>query len=305
MLYIPDFIEKGDTIYILSISRKVDQEELALSIDFFEKNGLKVILGKTIGTSDYQFSDTDSNRAKDFQFALDHPEVKAIFFARGGYGAIRVIDRVDWTKFVKKPKWLCGFSDVTVVHNRVNQFYGIQSLHCPMPITFKENTANALNSMMKAIEGAYPSISFPAHPLNTGIEAHGEIIGGNLSILYSLLGTHNGFQANNRILFVEDLDEYLYHVDRMMMSIKLAGKLKGVSAILVGGMTEMKDNITPFGKSAEEIILEHALEFQIPVFFGIPAGHLADNRPLILGAEVMLSTEGNMVTVQYKNSRTQ
>jgi muramoyltetrapeptide carboxypeptidase len=229
-----------------------------------------VSLGTTIGLEDHQYGGNDKVRAEDFQAALDDEEVKAIWFARGGYGSIRVLENIVWNQFIENPKWLIGFSDMTIWHNQVNQYYGIQTLHAIMPLTFPKASAEAKNLLAENLSGNFPAINWSINPNNKKVDtAEGEIIGGNLSILYSLLGTKSGFNTNGKILFIEEIDEYLYHIDRMMMSLKLAGKLDGLKALVVGGFTDIKDNEIPFGKSYEEIILEHTKDYNYPVFFGL------------------------------------
>ncbi len=201
---------------------------------------------------------------------------------RGGYGSLRLIDQLDFSGFIKSPKWLVGYSDITVIHARLQQL-GFESLHASMSINFNDNTPEALQSLFNALENKPEVITFETHPLNRYGQVEAEVVGGNLSTLYSLLGSGLFPETTGRILFLEDLDEYLYHIDRMMLALKRAGKLKNMAGLLVGGMTDMNDNRIPFGKTAIEIIAEHTDEYHYPRCFGFPAGHLKDNRALILG----------------------
>jgi muramoyltetrapeptide carboxypeptidase len=297
----PPSLNSGDEIRILTTARKVVQEEIVEAIAWAENLGFKVTLGTTMTQSDHQYGGTDGQRADDFQAALDDPNVKAIWFARGGYGSIRIFDMINWDTFIQNPKWLIGFSDITIWHNLVNQFYGIQTLHTLMPITFPTSTEISKELLAKNIKGEFPSIEFNSNPSNHNLKSfEGEIIGGNLSILYSLLGTKSGFNSNGKILFIEEIDEYLYHIDRMMISLKNAGKLSGLKGMIVGGFTDIRDNTIPFGKTYEEIIIEHCSEFGYPIIFDFPAGHIEDNRPIVLGSEVYFTIDGKL-KMEYKN----
>lgn len=283
MLLRPPYLKEGDTIIILSTARKITIEEVTPAIQLFESWGLKVKLGKTIGLSDNQYAGTDAEREADLQQAVSDPEVRAIICARGGYGTVRMMDNIDWTGMLNHPKWFTGFSDMTYIHIHLNQTLGVQTLHSSVPVFFPKNTPEAVDSIRKQLFGESLPFSVNAHPLNRQGTGRGTLIGGNLSILYSITGTKSGFNTAGKILFLEDIDEYLYHIDRMMMNLKRSGKLQDLAGLIVGGMTDMKDNAIPFGKNAEEIIAEHVAEFNYPVCFGFPAGHIPDNRAIILG----------------------
>ncbi|MCB0510308.1 MAG: LD-carboxypeptidase, partial [Bacteroidetes bacterium] len=274
----PNYLKKKDKIAILSTARKISKLELEFAINLLEEWGLEVVLGASIGEEYHQFAGDDKFRAHDFQEHLDRSDIQAILFARGGYGSIRIMDYLDFTAFTKNPKWLIGYSDITIIHALVNNYLGIQSIHASMPINFAGNTKQSLESLRKALFGEKLSLSFERSSLNREGEIKGEIIGGNLSILYSLLGTKSSFNSDNKILFIEDLDEYLYHVDRMFLALKRANKLNQIKALIVGGMSDMKDNAIAFGSTAEEIILEHCKEFDFPICFNAPYGHLSDNQ---------------------------
>lgn len=295
----PPALKSNDQIRILTTARKVSLEEIQEARNWLEGLGYVVSLGTTIGLEDHQYGGNDKVRIEDFQAALDDEEVKAIWFARGGYGSIRVLEHIQWEKFIQKPKWLIGFSDMTIWHNQVNQFYGIQTLHAIMPLTFPKAIDEAKQLLAENLSGHFPTIKWQIHPSNRySGTTEGEIIGGNLSILYSLLGTKSGFNTNGKILFIEEIDEYLYHIDRMLMSLKLAGKLDGLKALVIGGFTDIKDNEIPFGKSYEEIILEHTMDFNYPVVFGFPAGHIDDNRPIALNSRVRIEG-GDEMNMKY------
>ena len=294
MLLRPPYLQKGDTVVILSTARKITTDELSSAIVLFESWGLNVRLGKTIGLEYRQFAGNDEQRKVDFQEAIDDSTIKAVICARGGYGTVRMMDDIDWTGLLKSPKWIVGFSDVTYLHIHLNQTLGVQTLHSSVPALFHRNTPEAIDTIRKQLFGEVVNFEVPAHPLQRNGEAKGVLIGGNLSILYSITGTKSGFNTAGKILFIEDIDEYLYHIDRMMMNLKRSGKLNDLAGLIVGGMTDMNDNPIPFGATAIEIIAEHTAEFNYPVCYGFPAGHIADNRAIVLGkvTELNVSTSG-------------
>lgn len=293
----PPILTPGDKIALISTARKIRKEEIAFAIDLFEKWGLEVILGKTIGAEENQFAGTDELRAKDLQEMMDDAEIKAIVCARGGYGTVKIMDYLNFTGFTLNPKWIVGYSDVTILHAHINNYLDISTLHATMPINFESNSLESLESLKNCLFGKAALIEFRPSPINVKGDTKAKVIGGNLSILYSILGTKSGFNPDNRILFIEDLDEYLYHIDRMLMAMKRAGKLAKLKGLIVGGMTKMNDNQIPFGKSAEEIILEHCQEYGYPICFNAPIGHLEDNRALILGKEITLKINDKSVLI--------
>lgn len=292
-------LKTGDEIAIVSTARKINKDEIALAIKLFESWGLIVKLGNTIGLAYHQFAGTDQQRAMDFQQMLDNKNIKAIICARGGYGTVRILDFLDFTQFNLNPKWIVGYSDVTILHAHINTYLGYQTLHATMPINFESNTEESINSLKSALFGKTYPINFKTRKESILANTEGIIVGGNLSILYSILGTKSGINTDNKILFIEDLDEYLYHIDRMMMALKRAGKLSKLKALLVGGMTKMNDNTIPYGKTAEEIVLEHSKEFGYPVIFDVPAGHITDNRALIFGKKVKIECENDKVKIAF------
>ena len=221
---------------------------------------------------------------------LDDAEIKAIFCARGGYGSVRIIDLLDFSSFRESSKWVVGYSDITVFHSHINKHFGIQTLHAAMPINFPEGKKNDSLSSLKAIlEGQNTAYTMPENDLNRQGKANGQLCGGNLSMLYSLSGTASDIDTEGKILFIEDLDEYLYHIDRMMMNLKRSGKLDKLSGLIIGGMNDMNDNEIPFGKTAYEIISEAVAEYSFPVLWGFPAGHIPENLALVMGGEYELS----------------
>lgn len=298
---IPKHLKKGDKIGLVCTARSFILEELEPALKLIEAKGYQAVIGETIGKSYHQYGGTDEERLKDFQMMIRNPEIRAIWIFRGGYGTIRILDKIDFTGFMNDPKWIIGYSDVTVLHNYLNNFLGIASLHATMPINITGNTVESIETLFDLLEGKRNPLTFQKHPYNiySGMPLKGKLIGGNLSILYSLLGTKTGFDTHQKILFLEDVGEYLYHIDRMMISLKNAQKLQQLKGLIVGGMTEMNDNAVPFGKSAEEIILEHTKEFGYPVIFGFPAGHITDNRALLMGEQITVCEAENEIILSY------
>tara|TARA_B100000287_G_scaffold413196_1_gene444453 strand:- start:237 stop:1127 length:891 start_codon:yes stop_codon:yes gene_type:complete len=284
----------GDKIGIISTARKINLEELEKAINIFNEWGLKVCFGANLFNEENQFSGTVEERASDLQLMLDDDTIKAIICARGGYGTVQIIDKINFSSFIKNHKWIVGYSDVTVLHSHLHNF-NIPTIHATMPINFKNNTTESIESLKNALFGINKEIKCPSHRLNVLGKVKGQIVGGNLSILYSLLGSDSDIETDGKILFIEDLDEYLYHIDRMMINLKRNGKLANIKAIIIGGMTKIQDNDIPFGKSAEEIILDHVKEYKIPACFGFPSGHIDDNRCIKFGIESVLEINKNQV----------
>ena len=302
----PQSLKVGDQVAIVATARKISQEEIQAAINVFRAWGLKVHIGSSIGKAFHQYAGTDEERRHDLQQALDNPEIAAIFCARGGYGSMRIVDDIDFTGFKAHPKWLVGYSDITVLHAHIQQTCGIQSIHALMPVNFPGLPVYdlSISSLKMALFGDslhyVHAFETPGMgPKNRPGEATGVLVGGNLSLLYALQGSVSDLNTQGKILFIEDLDEHLYHIDRMILSLKRSGKLKHLSALIVGGMTDMKDNTIPYGKTAEEIIMEHVSEFNYPIVFGFPAGHTKENRALILGREISLKVEENKVFLGF------
>ncbi|WP_294820811.1 LD-carboxypeptidase [uncultured Flavobacterium sp.] len=294
---IPPYLKKGDTIGILATARKIEKEPLAPAIKLMESWGLHVVIGKTVGLDNNQLAGPDWQRATDLQQMMDNPSIKAIWCAKGGYGTVRLIERLDFAKFKQKPKWFIGFSDATVLHSHINNL-DIATLHGMVAISVGRATPQALESFRKALFGEKLAYSIPAHKFNKTGKATGELIGGNLSVLYSIIGSPSEADYKGKIIFIEDLDEYLYHIDRMMMNLKRNGYFKDVKGIIVGGMTKMRDNDIPWGHDALEIIQDITKEYNIPICFNFPAGHIQDNRALVFGKQATLdiSTAGTKIT---------
>ena len=284
---IPPSLQKGDTIAILATARKNIDDNLKPAIDLLHSWGLEVVIGKSIGLDDNQLAGTDAQRAEDFQQQLDNPNIKAIWCVRGGYGTVRIIDLLDFTKFKQNPKWIIGFSDVTVIHSYVNKL-NIATIHAAMPVTVGRASVESVETLRQAIFGESLKYEIPYSRANRLGFASGEIVGGNLSILYSLMGSNAQIDCKGKVLFIEDLDEYLYHIDRMMMSLKRCGCFEGLNGLIIGTMSKMRDNDIPWGKNANQIIADVTKEYSFPILYNFPAGHFHDNRALIFGEQVSL-----------------
>ncbi|MEI7501437.1 MAG: LD-carboxypeptidase [Bacteroidota bacterium] len=296
----PPYLKKGDKIGIVSPARSITFEEVHPAIRFFQRHGLEVVLGTYVFSRHRQFAGTDEQRRKDFQNMLDDVKIRAIVCARGGYGTVRIIDKLDFAKFCEHPKWIVGFSDVTVLHAHIHRQFGIETLHATMPINFQsEKQDDTLKTMMNALFGHPIAYSFNKAALSREGIAEGLLTGGNLSILYNLMGTPSEADTTQKILFIEDVDEYLYHIDRMMMNLKRTGMLARLSGLIVGGMNRMNDNTVPFGLTANEIIADNVMEYKYPVCFDFPAGHLDTNLALILGRKVTLKVANEVDLLFY------
>ncbi|MBI35336.1 MAG: LD-carboxypeptidase [Flavobacteriales bacterium] len=293
----PDFLTPGDKIGIVAFAKKITIEEIQPAVKIFQNWGLDVVIGNTIGSELNQFSGDDEQRRADIQKMLDNQEIKAIISARGGYGCVRIIDEINFSSFLKSPKWLIGFSDITVFHSHINANFNIPTIHATMPVFFKKNTPKSLSSLKKLLmKGTLNyQIQSKTKELCKNGKARGQLIGGNLSILYSLCGSISSVKTDGKILFIEDLSEYMYHVDRMIYNLKRNGYFKNLSGLIIGSFTEMKDSNTPFGKNSEEIIFDLCKDLNIPIFSNFPAGHINDNRALIFGKTLEMQVEeGNL-----------
>lgn len=298
MIKIPPFLKSGDRVIILASARKISKQELCDTISLLESKGLKVCLGESINAEDNQFAGSDELRARDLQKAIDDKEIKAVFFARGGYGSVRMIDKVDFTPLEKNPKWLIGYSDVTVILNHVYFKHSVATLHAIMPVNIKKEIyfSSAIESLFSLLFGQTFSFTSTSDFAQKDCKVKGRVIGGNLSVLYSMLGSESFGQTDDLILLIEDLDEYLYHIDRMMQALKRAGKLKNLKALIVGAMTQMHDNTITFGKTAYEIIEEAVKEYNYPKFFGASIGHIEErNNAVIIGGEMEVEVKDNTI----------
>jgi muramoyltetrapeptide carboxypeptidase len=288
----PPPLKAGDTIALVATARKIESDALLFAVQLFESWQLKVVWGETLNKSHHQFAGTDPERSSDLQQYVAQPDIKAIVCVRGGYGSMRIVDAIDFAPIMTIPKWLVGYSDVTVLHNHLYQQCHLASIHASMPINFATNSMESIESLRKALFGeslCYENI--PTHPFNRIGMAYAPVVGGNLSLLCANIGTPSELDTSGKILFLEDLDEYLYHIDRMMVQLKRSNKLTNLAGLMVGGMTDMKDNAIPFGSNAYEIIAEHTTAYTYPVGFNFPFGHIDDNRAIIHGAMARLNVE--------------
>ena len=274
----PEYLKKGSKIALVTPARKIGRDEIAAAVKWIEEKDFEAVYDDRLFAEYHQLAGNDDFRASVLQEYLDRDDIDAILCVRGGYGTIRIVDKLDFTKFVKHPKWIVGYSDVTVLHAKMQQL-GYQSIHGTMAINFEKNTKEALETLYKALVGKHQT---DGEFLAT-LGMTGQVVGGNLSVLYSMLGSDLFPETDGKILFIEDLDEYLYHIDRMMMGLKRAGKLANLKALLVGAFTDMHDNTIPFGMTAKEIIFEKVKEYGYPVIWDYPAGHIDDNRTIIFG----------------------
>ncbi len=295
----PNPIQKGDIVGILALASKVDFEVLKPAIELMENVwGLKVILGESLISQYHQFAGNDSVRANNFQMMLDNPEIKAIFSARGGYGSSRFLDSIDFTAFQKQPKWVIGFSDITAVHCHIHTL-NIESLHATMPKLFlQEGGEQSLESLRKILFGEEINYKVEPHQMNRLGVGEGQIIGGNLALLVHVIGSKSDINYDGKILFLEDVNEYLYNIDRMMIQLKRSGKLQHLAGLIVGSFSDCQDNEVPFGKTANEIIQEAIADYDFPVCYGFSVGHEVDNWAMPCGRKVSLLVEEYGVSLQ-------
>lgn len=281
------YLKQGSKVAIVAPARKVTPDEMAFAIQWLKEQGFVPVYDERLFAVHHIFAGNDDFRAAVFQEYLDNEEINAIWLARGGYGGIRIIDKLDFSKFLEHPKWIVGFSDSTVIHGKLSRL-GCPSIHASMPYFFENKTLEAQHSLFNALTGKPLHYEFPAHPQNRIGKMEGEIVGGNLSVLYGMIGSNSFPETDGKILFIEEVDEYIYHIDRMMRGLKRAGKLAHLKGLIVGGLTQIKDNTHPFGQTAEEVIAEAVSEYDYPVCFGFPAGHFDDNRAIVFGQEASI-----------------
>jgi muramoyltetrapeptide carboxypeptidase len=286
----PPYLKPGDKIAIVSPAGKIAKRKFAPAIQTLENWGLKVVSGQHVLGEHFQYSAKDYERALDFQQMLNDDSIRAILCSRGGYGSNRIIDKLDFSRFIKSPKWIIGFSDITVFHSHIHSNFQIETIHGTMAagLLDSEKTNPTTESLRKALFGEKLDYQLESHSLNNKGNAEGILTGGNLAILCSLIGTQSDIKTDGKILFIEEVGEYLYRLDRTMWQLKRTGKLKNLAGLIVGGLSEMKDNESPFGKTAQEIISDCVQNYDYPLCFDFPAGHQDDNRALILGRKVRL-----------------
>ncbi len=294
----PESLKKGSKVAIVAPARAVDISEIESALSWLSEKNFEAVYDDRLFKRYHQFAGTDEERALLLQEYLDSEYIDAILCARGGYGTIRIVDKLNFEGFKKHPKWIIGYSDITVLHAKL-QSLGFMSLHATMPINFKDNSEYSLESLFKALITEKITYTIDNHLFDIKGEAEAEIVGGNISVLYSMLGSDIFPNTEGKILFLEDLDEYLYHIDRMMIAMERAKVMKGLKALIVGGLTKMHDNTIAFGQSAEEIIAEKMAAYGIPVCFGFPAGHINDNRALIFGKKAKLIVGDKFKTLEF------
>lgn len=291
------FLHQGSKIGIAAPARRVTSDEMQFAIDWLKEQGFVPVYDDRLFAEYHIFAGDDDFRAAVFQEYLDNEEIGAIWLARGGYGSIRIIDKLDFTKFLQHPKWIVGFSDGTVLHGKLSRL-GVPSLHAAMPFYFFNKTPEAKQSLFNALTGKPLQYEFPAHPKNRVGQMEGEIVGGNLSVLYGMMGSNTFPDLDGKILFIEEVDEYIYHIDRMMHALKRAGKLENLKGLVIGGLTQIHDNSHPFGMIAEEVIAEAVAEYKYPVCFNFPAGHFDDNRVITFGITTQLIINQDVVVFE-------
>ena len=301
MIKIPPYLQKGDTIGITCPAGYMAKEKAQTCIDTLQSWGFGVMVGKTLGNeSGNYFSGTDEQRLNELQAMLDDENIKAILCGRGGYGVGRIIDKLDFKKFKKKPKWIIGYSDITILHSHIFSNFKIASLHSPMAAAFNENgyKNEFIQSLHKAITGKKANYKCAVHVLNRKGTATGELVGGNLTLLAHLTGTASDISTKNKILFIEDIGELIYSTDRMMHQLKRSGKLDKLAALVVGGFTDMKDTERPFGKTVQEMISDLVKEFDYPVCFNFPVSHGKENYALKIGGKYVLKISARITTLK-------
>jgi muramoyltetrapeptide carboxypeptidase len=300
----PTYLKSGDTIAIVAPAGilKDRQATVQKAKKLVESWGLKVVLGKNLFNQNNHFSGTDDERCQDFQDALDNKNIKAIWAARGGYGSVRILDKLDFTKFKQNPKWVIGYSDITALHNQVHN-QGFQSLHALMCVSLTKDLGDvkeAVSTFKSAIFGAPENYNLKGSKYNRVGETTGELVGGNLTMLHTMLGSNTSIDTSGKILFIEEIGEYKYHIDRMLQSMKRAGYFDNLNGLVVGDMSRMRTNTTLWGSSVEQLILDALKEYDFPIAFNMPAGHEKDNRALVLGKTVKLNVEKSGSKLLYK-----
>ena len=290
----PGYLSKGDRIAVVAPAGKIDADTIDAACLVIESWGLEVVRGKHLFSNHYQYSAPDNERLSDLQEALDDAGIQAVLCARGGYGAIRMIDRLDFSNFKENPKWIIGFSDITVLHAHIHANLGVETIHGTMAAGVRDG-GPARDSLRSVLFGENKPYATGTHPLSIRGRAHGRLTGGNLAILAGLLGSASDLQTDGKILFIEEVGEHLYRIDRMMWSLKRAGRLDRLAGLIAGSFTDIPDSAGDFGMDAYEIIHDHVKGYGYPVCFGFPAGHQADNRALIFGRTITLNIQDQTV----------
>ena len=301
----PEYLKKGDTVAIVAPSGVLKNYNgyMLKAKELLKSWGLEVSIGENVFNDNGHFAGTDNQRSADFQLALDDKAIKAIWCARGGYGAMRVIDNLNFEKYKENPKWIIGYSDITAVHNDLhnNKSESIHGIMCKSLEKIDINNNESISLLKKTLFGEKLSYTIEGNNYNIEGNSNGQLIGGNLTLLHCLLGSESSIDTDGKILFIEDLGEYLYHIDRMLISLKRAGYFDNCKGLIVGDFTDMRKNTTPFGRNLKELILDIVREYDFPVSFGFPAGHGEKNYPMILGREINLEVSKQQSTINFSN----
>lgn len=299
----PPYLKKGDTIMILAPAGKIkDKKAIDAGIELANHWGLVVFFGNHLLSQDNSFAGTDQERLEDLQKALNDPSIKAIWAARGGYGLVRIIDDLDFSMFRLQPKWIIGYSDITILHNKLHEM-GYQSIHGQMPLTLdleEPLQRESIQTLYQSLFGKNIQYKLRSSEFNRKGESSGQLVGGNLSIVYSMLGSDTNLNMAGKILFIEDIGEALYHIDRMMISLKRAGYFENCEGVIVGNIKLKPNENNPFGKTLEEVVLEATEGTDFPVIFDFPAGHIDDNRSLRLGSYVDMKVNKNKSKIRFR-----
>lgn len=300
-IIIPRYLKRGDTIGMVCPAGYIKVEKTTECIRVLnEVWGFNTTIGKTVGSQYNYFSATDEERLEDLQKMLDDNSIKAILFCRGGYGVGRIIERLDFKEFKRNPKWIIGFSDITILHAHIHTNYKVATLHAPMANAFNNGEFNNeyVQSLRSALTGKKARYSSSDHPFNHPGETRGILVGGNLSLIAHIIGTSSDLHTQKKILFLEDIGEFLYNIDRMFYQLKRSGKLNHLAGLIMGGFTEMKDTDTPFGKSVDEIIHDVVKEYKFPICYGFPVSHARENFALKIGAKYKFVVSRNKVLLE-------
>ena len=301
----PKYLKKGDTVAIVAPSGVLKNYNgyMLKAKELLKSWGLEVSIGENVFNDNGHFAGTDNQRSADFQLALDDKAIKAIWCARGGYGAMRVIDNLNFEKYKENPKWIIGYSDITAIHNDLhnNKSESIHGMMCKSLEKIDVDNNESISLLKKTLFGEKLSYTIEGNNYNIEGNSNGQLIGGNLTLLHCLLGSESSIDTNGKILFIEDLGEYLYHIDRMLISLKRAGYFDNCKGLIVGDFTDLRKNTTPFGRDLKELILDIVREYDFPVSFGFPAGHGEKNYPMILGREINLEVSKQQSTINFSN----